>query len=103
MIGRAAGAEVGATLLHSSGLIFAQWKRPGDGTIHRQTPRSQAAGPRPIVGSLSERGRDGACRGTAEVCRRLPAEEGSLWTFAAGEEAAPLNNNTAERGHCGAG
>jgi transposase len=97
MIDRGAGGDsVGARLLHFSGMVFAWWRRHQAGSVHRQTLRSYAAGLRPVVRSLLERGRGGGCARTEATCRELLELEPSPWTFARVEGVAP-HNNAAER------
>ena len=97
MIDRAGGGqEVGAKLLHFSGMVFAWWRRLAAGSIGRPTLRSYVAGLRPVIRGLLESGRDGPCRWTAKVCHQLLAIEPSLWSFARLEGVGP-DNNAAER------
>ena len=97
MIDRSAGGEeVGARLLHCSGLVFRWWRRLGSGAIRRSTLQGYVGWLRRVVRLNLEAGRDGPCPWTAKVCRQLLGIEGSLWRFACVEGVSP-DNNAAER------
>lgn len=97
MVDRAGGGEdVGARLLELSGRVFRWWRRHRAGSLARSTLRGYAAGLRPVVRTLLERGSACACAWTAKVCRKVLGVEPSLWTFAR-SEGVPPHNNAAER------
>ena len=100
MIDREAGGqEVGARLLHFSGMVFAWWRRLAAGSIGRTTLHGYVARQTPVVRQLLGSGRDGPCRWTAKVCRQLLAIEPSLWTLARREGLARTTTRRSVR--CG--
>jgi transposase len=89
-------AEVGRLLLGHSERLFDWWHRVRDGTMARDTLRSQVAMIRFSFREDRRRGVASGCSKTAGTCRELLAGEGHLWTFVRVEGVEPTNND-AER------
>ncbi len=89
-------AEVGRLLLGHSERLFGWWHRVRDGTMARDTPRSEVAMMRFSFREDLRRGVKCGCSKTAGTCRELLAGEPHLWTFVRVEGVEPTNND-AER------
>ena len=92
-IDRASGGEsIGRRLMDQSRWAFTWWRRLGEGSIARPTPRSYVAGLKGVVGLLLREGASCARGRTAKVCREVLEAEEHLWTFAEVAGVAPDNN-----------
>jgi transposase len=89
-------AEVGRRLLAHSDRLFEWWYKVRDGTMARNTLRSNVATMRFVFRDDLRAGVDSGCAKTAGTCRELLAAETHLWTFVRVEGIEPTNNE-AER------
>ena len=90
------GSEFGKSLLELSDQLFHWWHRVRDGTLARSSFQKYVGPLRHSLREQLERGAECSCKKTAGTCRKLLAQEPSLWTFVWIERIEPTNND-AER------